>query len=86
MDHLIEQLKVRFGEDADVPKQVRLQELMPVAMNATSLPRIMEAAELFEFDLNRSLLQVKAEQGSDMDERHPVTPRRTSTKGHPRSP
>jgi hAT family C-terminal dimerisation region len=59
LDHLINELKVRFGDD--VPKQVRLQELMPAAMNATSLPRIMEAAELFEFDLNRSLLEVEAE-------------------------
>lgn len=59
LDHLIYELKVRFGDD--VPKQVQLQELMPAAMNATSLPRIMEAAELFEFDLNRSLLEVEAE-------------------------
>ena len=61
LDHLIDQLKVRFGDEDGVPKQLRLQELMPVAMNATSLPRIMEAAEMFEFDLNRSLLEVEAE-------------------------
>jgi len=58
---LIDQLKVRFGNDDDVPKQVRLQELMPVAMTATSLCRIMEAVELFELDLNRSLLEFEAE-------------------------
>ena len=45
------------GWYGDVPKQVRIQliqELMPVAMNATSLPRIyiLEATALFElFDL-----------------------------------
>jgi len=61
LDQLIDQLKVRFGNEDDVPKQVRLQELLPVAMNANSLPRIMEAAKLFEFDLNRSLLEVEAQ-------------------------
>ena len=61
LDHLIDQLKMRFGDEDNVPKQVRLQELMPIAMTTTSLPRIIEAAELFEFDLNRSILEVEAE-------------------------
>ena len=47
--------------ESDVPKQVRLQELMPVAMNVASLPSIMKAAGLFEFDINRFLLEVEAQ-------------------------
>ena len=61
LDHFIDQLKVRFGDENEFPKQARLQELMPGAMNATSLTRIMEAAELYELDLDRSLLEVEAE-------------------------
>jgi hAT family C-terminal dimerisation region len=61
LDHLIDQLKVRFGDDDTTQQQVRLQELMPVAMNANSLPRIMEAAKLLEFDLNCSLLEVESQ-------------------------
>jgi hypothetical protein len=34
---------------------------MPVAMSANSLPRIMEAAKLLEFDLNCSLLEVESQ-------------------------
>ena len=41
--------------------QVRLQELMPVAMSADSLPRIMEAAKLLETNLNCSLLEVESQ-------------------------
>lgn len=44
-----------------VQHQVRLQELMPVAMNADSLPRIMKAAKLLETDLNCSLLEVESQ-------------------------
>lgn len=38
---------------------MRLQELMPVAMSANSLP--MEAAKLLEFDLNCSLIEVESQ-------------------------
>lgn len=58
---MIDQLKVRFGDDDIVQHQVRLQELMPVAMSADSLPRIMEAAKLLETDLNCSLLEVESQ-------------------------
>ena len=61
IDHLIDQLKVRFGDDDAVQQQVRLQELMPVAMSANSLPRIMEAAKLLELDLNCSLVEVESQ-------------------------
>lgn len=58
---MIDQLKVRFGDDDAVQQQVRLQELMPVAMSANSLPRIMEAAKLLELDLNCSLVEVESQ-------------------------
>ena len=80
LDILIDQLKVRFGDEDDVPKQLRLQELMSVAMNATSLPRIMEAAELFEFDLSRSLLKVESEVKTSSSHYHKNVDQETSRK------
>ena len=82
---MIDQLTIRFRDEDDGPKQMRLQELMPLAMNVTSLCKAVEAAELFQFALNYSLLEVEAEVKKWMSFEHPVTPTTASTKGYRRS-